>query len=53
VTGEIPEWDGQSLSMGREEDGWVDADGTFHWMSGPQQEMWTVRSFGTPDRPRY
>ena len=46
------EWGGQTLSMGREEDGWVGADGTFHWMSGPQAEMWTVRSFGDGERPR-
>ncbi|MEJ2539990.1 MAG: M24 family metallopeptidase [Gemmatimonadota bacterium] len=44
VTGRIPEWGGQELGMGREEDGWVDADGAFHWMSGPQLELWTVRS---------
>ena len=44
VTGAIPEWGGQSLSMGREEDGWVDAEGTFRWMSGPQEELWTVRT---------
>ena len=52
VTGSIPEWNGQSLSMGREEDGWVDAEGEFHWMSGPQQELWTVRTFGPGERPR-
>jgi len=45
VTGEIPEWQGQTLNMGREEDGWVDKDGTFHWMTGPQTEIWTVRSY--------
>lgn len=45
VTGDIPEWGGQTLSMGREEDGWVGADGTFHWMAGPQTELWTVRSY--------
>jgi Xaa-Pro aminopeptidase len=44
VRGAIPEWGGQVLGMGREEDGWVGADGTFHWMSGPQTEMWLVRS---------
>ncbi|TVR51120.1 MAG: M24 family metallopeptidase [Gemmatimonadales bacterium] len=44
VTGEIPEWGGQTFTMGREEDGWVGAEGTFHWMAGPQKELWTVRS---------
>jgi Xaa-Pro aminopeptidase len=45
VSGAVPEWNDQTLSMGREEDGWVAADGTFHWMSGPQKEMWLVRSY--------
>lgn len=45
VTGEIPEWGGQTLGMGREEDGWVDRQGNFHWMAGPQTELWTVRSY--------
>ena len=45
VTGEIPEWGDQTLSLGREEDGWVGEDGTFHWMAGPQTELWTVRSY--------
>ncbi|MEQ8331234.1 MAG: M24 family metallopeptidase [Longimicrobiales bacterium] len=44
VRGAIPEWGGQMLGMGREEDGWVGADGSFHWMSGPQEEVWVVRS---------
>lgn len=44
VRGAIPEWGGQVLGMGREEDGWVGADGTFNWMSGPQETMWLVRS---------
>jgi Xaa-Pro aminopeptidase len=45
VNGDIPEWGNQNVSMGREEDGWVGVDGTFHWMSGPQTELWTVRSY--------
>ncbi len=44
VRGAIPEWGGQMLGMGREEDGWVGADDTFQWMSGPQREVWVVRS---------
>ena len=44
VTGSIPEWDGQTVSLGREEDGYVDEDGDFHWLAGPQEELWTVRS---------
>jgi hypothetical protein len=45
VSGTIPEWGGQSISMGREEDGWVGADGVFRWLAGPQTELWTVRSY--------
>jgi hypothetical protein len=45
VTGTVPEWGGQTISMGREEDGWVGEDGRFHWMAGPQTELWTVRTY--------
>lgn len=45
VTGEVPEWDGQKVRIAREEDGWVGEDGGFHWMSGPQKELWLIRSF--------
>jgi Xaa-Pro aminopeptidase len=45
VTGTIPEWGNQVISMGREEDGWAGADGIFRWMAGPQMEVWTVRSY--------
>jgi Xaa-Pro aminopeptidase len=45
VTGTVPEWGGQTVSMGREEDGWVGEDGRFHWMAGPQTELWTVRTY--------
>ena len=45
VTGEVPEWDGQEVRIAREEDGWVGEDGGFHWMSGPQKELWLIRSF--------
>ncbi len=44
VTGEVPEWGGQTVTMGREEDGWIDGDGVFHWMAGPQEGIWLVRS---------
>jgi Xaa-Pro aminopeptidase len=44
VSGPVPEWGGQRVSMGREEDGWVTEDGSFRWMAGPQSELWTIRS---------
>jgi Xaa-Pro aminopeptidase len=45
VSGTVPEWGNQTVSMGREEDGWVGADGVFRWMAGPQTGIWTVRSY--------
>jgi Xaa-Pro aminopeptidase len=45
VYGTVPEWGDQRVSMAREEDGWVGEDGTFHWMAGPQTELWTIRSY--------
>jgi len=45
VTGTVPEWGNETVTMGREEDGWVGADGTFHWMAGPQLELWTIRTY--------
>jgi hypothetical protein len=45
VYGTVPEWGDQRVSMAREEDGWVGEDGAFHWMAGPQTELWTIRSY--------
>lgn len=47
VSGSIDEWDGQRVTMAREEDAWVDADGEVHFMAGPQAELWLV---GAPAR---
>ena len=47
VRGAIPEWDGQEVTMAREEDAWIDEDGNVYFMSGPQRELWVV---GTSDQ---
>jgi len=46
VSGEVPEWGGQQVTMAREEDAWVDAEGRVHFTAGPQMELWLV---GPPD----
>jgi hypothetical protein len=38
----IPEWDGQVVPMPREEDAWIDDDGTVTYLTGPQTELWLV-----------
>lgn len=40
----LPEWDGQTVSMQREEDAWIDDDGNTHFITGPQQSLWLIRS---------
>ena len=45
VTVPIPEWGGQKVHIFREEDAWIDADGRVHFMAGPQQELWTIRTY--------
>lgn len=40
----IPEWDGQLVPMAREEDAWIDFDGNVHFITGPQQGLWLIRS---------
>ncbi len=47
VSGEIAEWDGQHVTMPREEDAWVDEQGVVRYLAGPQKELWLV---GVPDR---
>jgi Xaa-Pro aminopeptidase len=37
-------WDGQRISMLREEDAWVDDAGDVHYFAGPQEELWVIRS---------
>lgn len=39
----LPEWDGQTIRMAREEDAQVLADGTTRFLAGPQQELWIIR----------
>jgi hypothetical protein len=40
----VPEWDGQAVPMAREEDAWIDDDGNTHFITGPQKELWLIRS---------
>jgi hypothetical protein len=40
----IPEWDDQAVPMAREEDAWVDDEGVTHFITGPQQQLWLIRS---------
>ena len=47
VTGAVPEWGGQRVTMAREEDAWVDADGRVRFLAGPQRELWLI---GQPAR---
>ena len=42
VGGAVPEWGGQTVTMYREEDAWVDEGGTVHFMVGPQSELWLI-----------
>ena len=43
VTAPVPEWDGQAVTILREEDTQVHADGRVEYLSGPQRELWLVR----------
>lgn len=44
VTAAVAEWGGQRVRIAREEDAWVGEDGRVHWMAGPQEELWLIRS---------
>jgi hypothetical protein len=44
VSLDLPEWDGQRVSMFREEDAWVDDKGVVRYFAGPQEELWLIRS---------
>src|SRR5690606_40349698 len=46
VSGPVPEWGGQRVTMAREEDAWVDQDGKVRFLVGPQTELWLI---GQPD----
>lgn len=43
VTAPVPEWDGQPVSILREEDTLVHGDGRVEYLSGPQTELWLIR----------
>ena len=47
VTGPVPEWGGQEVTMAREEDAWVNEEGEVHFLAGPQEKLWLI---GQPDR---
>lgn len=40
----VPEWDGQEVPIQREEDAWLDASGEVTYLTGPQNELWLIRS---------
>jgi hypothetical protein len=41
---DLPEWDGQRISMLREEDAWVDEKKVVRYFAGPQEALWLIRS---------
>jgi hypothetical protein len=43
ATSTVPEWGGQTVRFGREEDAWVGEDGVVRFMTGPQAELWLIR----------
>ena len=44
VSGEVPEWGGQVVRIPREEDAVATVDGHARFLTGPQTELWLVRS---------
>jgi hypothetical protein len=42
VSGAVPEWGGQTVTMYREEDARVTEDGTVEYLVGPQTELWLI-----------
>jgi len=46
ATTPVPEWNGQEVTMAREEDAWVAKDGDVHYTTGPQENLWLIRAFG-------
>lgn len=44
VSGEVPEWDGQTVRIPREEDAVVLPEGPAVFLAGPQMELWLIRS---------
>jgi hypothetical protein len=45
TTTPVPEWGGRKVRMAREEDAWIDDSGAVHYMTGPQTELWLIRTF--------
>ena len=43
ITAPAPEWDGQAVTIMREEDTLVHGDGRVEYLSGPQTELWLIR----------
>jgi len=43
ATTPVPEWNGQPVRMALEEDAWLDADGTRHWVLARQERFHLVR----------
>ncbi len=41
---DLDEWDGQRISMLREEDAWIDDDGDVRYFAGPQEQLWLIRT---------
>ena len=52
VTSPIPEWDGQKVPIPREEDAWIDHNGQVSYLTGPQEELWLIRSDHRPRAQR-
>lgn len=49
---DLEEWDGQRISILREEDAWIDGDGVLRYFSGPQERLWLIRSSPSPPASR-
>lgn len=41
---ELEVWDGQRISILREEDAWIDENGNVLYFAGPQKELWVIGS---------
>ena len=44
VQGEVAEWDGQMVRIPREEDAVIEGGNGARFLTGPQQELWLIRS---------
>jgi hypothetical protein len=44
VSMNLSKWDGQMISMLREEDAWVHDHGEVHYFAGPQESLWLIRT---------